>query len=99
MLDEVPDRVDLKNVLQCSLVIDMKDGNMGSIRFVNAGHRTLGKVLAEAEYKDADGVPVSIAINADNNGDLFELDFWKVDFSALKRYPQPSDLYSIQRPK
>jgi hypothetical protein len=51
-----------------------------------------GKVLAEAQSTDEDGVSVSIAINADKKGDLFEVDFWKVDFSPLKRYPKLSDL-------
>jgi hypothetical protein len=72
--------------------MDMKDGNMGSIRFAKDERRIMGKILAEAQYTDEDGVLVSIAINADNKGDLFEVDFWKVDFSPLKRYPKPSDL-------
>jgi hypothetical protein len=77
--------------------MDMKDGNMGSIRFARDGPRVLGKVLAEAQYTGEDGVCVSIAINADNKGDLFEVDFWKVDFSPLKRYPNRSDLRSVHR--
>ena len=82
----------LKSTLQSSRVIDMKDANMGSIRFARDERRIFGKVLAEAECTDEDGTCVSIAINADNKGDLFEVDFWKVDFSPLKRYPKPSDL-------
>ena len=65
---------------------------MGSIRFVQPEPRSFGKALVEAQYVDSDGVLVSIAVNADNSGDLFEVDFWKVDFSPLKRYPKPSDL-------
>lgn len=65
---------------------------MGSIRFARDERRIFGKVLAEAQYTDEDGVCVSIAINTDNKGDLFEVDFWKVDFLPLKRYPKPSDL-------
>lgn len=83
----------LKDDIQSSRVMDMKDGNMGSIRFVRDEPRVFGKVLAEAQYTDEDGVLVSIAINADNKGNLFEVDFWKVDFSPLKRYPKPSDLF------
>jgi hypothetical protein len=82
----------LKGALKSLRVMDMKDGNMGSIRFARGERRTFDKVLAEAQYTDEDGVCVSIAINGDNKGDLFEVDFWKVDFSPLKRYPQPSDL-------
>jgi hypothetical protein len=70
----------------------MKDGNMGSIRFARDEPRIFGKVLAEAQYTDEDGVCVSIAVNADSKGDLFEVDFWKVIFLPLKRYPKPSDL-------
>jgi len=65
---------------------------MGSIRSARDERRIFGKVLAEAQCTDEDGVCVSIAINADNKGDLFEVDIWKVDFSPLKRYPKPSDL-------
>ncbi len=84
--------VGLMDVLQSSRVIDMRDGGMGSIRFVKTKPRVFGKVLREAQYIDVDGVCVSITINTDNLGDLFEVDFWKVDFSPLKRYPKPSDL-------
>jgi hypothetical protein len=61
-------------------VTDMQDGGMGSIRFLGSGARALAATLAEAEYKDSDGVPVSIAVHADKEGQLFELDFWSVDF-------------------
>ncbi len=82
----------LGNTLSASCVTDMDDGGMGSIRFVQPEPGTFGKELAEAEYVDSDGVLVSIALNADTNGQLLELDFWKVDFSPLRRYPKPSDL-------
>jgi len=73
-------------------VRDMEDGGMGSIRFEPYSSRRYGKTLAEAQYTDADGVPVSIALNADEDGLLFELDFWKVDFSPLICYPKVGDL-------
>lgn len=73
-------------------VIDMQDGGMGGIRFVRSESRHFGKELARGKYMDADGVPVSITINADDRGGLFELDFWKVDFSALKHYPRPLEI-------
>ena len=77
---------------------DMHDGGMGSIRFLAPGSRSFGMALIAAQYLDTDGVLVSIAINADKQGKLFELDFWKVDFSSLKRYPNPSDLSGIEPP-
>ncbi len=80
---ELLDRVQVK---------DMQDGGMGSIRFDGSDSRRFGKTLAEARYMDNDGTLVSITLNADEQGKLFELDFWKVDFSPLRRYPQPFDL-------
>jgi hypothetical protein len=73
------------------LVMDMKDGGMGSIRFVGAPGRKMGKVAVEARYTDSDKIPVLISINLDEEGRLFELDFWKVDFSPLKRYPKTTE--------
>jgi len=74
-------------------VQDMQDGGMGSIRFLpTARTRQFGKALANAEYTDEDGVLVSITLNGDDNGEPYELDIWKVDFSPLKRYPKPSEL-------
>lgn len=74
-------------------VEDMNDGGMGGIRFVSSNpQRQLGGTLAEAEYEDADGIKVSITLNADQYGDLYEIDFWKVDFSPLRLYPRPEQL-------
>ena len=80
--------------LSSVLVEDMSDGGMGSIRFLksNESESHLGKAVAKAEYTDEDGVLVSIVINVDQDGDLYEVDFWKVDFSPLKRYPRASDI-------
>src|SRR4051812_15966082 len=69
------------------LVVDMRDGGMGSIRFVNHGDRRRSCSIAEAEYVDDDGVLVCIELNVDGSDELFELDLWKVDFSPLQRYP------------
>ena len=80
------------NMLETSRVADMQDGGMGGIRFVGPEPRTFGKAIAEAQYVDSDRILVSIVINGGSNGPLFELDFWKVDFSPLRRYPKPSDL-------
>ena len=76
------------------LVEDMSDGGMGSIRFLPSPDQAsrAAHVIAEGEYVDEDGVLVLIAINADQNDELFEIDFWKVDFSPLKRYPRASDI-------
>lgn len=73
--------------LECAQVRDMDDGGMGSLQFAGGERRSLGSCLVEADYLDRDGVPVSIALNLDTNGLLYELDMWKVDFAPLKEYP------------
>ncbi|MFK4505936.1 hypothetical protein LPJ38_32325 [Bradyrhizobium daqingense] len=72
---------------QChlGLVEQMNDGGMGSLRFVGGEDRRFGRCVGEAEFDDADGVLVSVALNVDQRGELFELDFWKADFSPLQR--------------
>ena len=89
----------LESALKDSRVAEMQDGGMGSIRFLGSGSKTFGMELVEAKYLDSDGVLVCIAVNADKQGQLFELDFWKVDFSPLKRYPNPSDVSDISIPR
>lgn len=74
------------------LVEDLNDGGMGSLRFVGSPDRRFGECVGEAEFDDADGVTVSVALNADQSGELFELDVWKVDFSPLQRIAALSDL-------
>ena len=85
--------------LQECLVRDMADGGMGSIQFCkhSSQERTFGQQIAEGSFHDADGVLVSVTLNVDQDGDLFELDLWKVDFSPLIRYPDLEDLAIIQR--
>jgi hypothetical protein len=86
--DELLDR------LSAYSVEDMLDGGMGSIRFTDesGAERRLAEAIAEADYIDEDGVFVSIVLNTDTSGRLYEVDFWKVDFSPLRRYPSSSDL-------
>jgi hypothetical protein len=93
LLKASPSRERLAKGLGTAVVEDMNDGGMGSITFVYPdGRRHMSFELAEASYTDEDGVLVSIALNLDNSGDLFELDFWKVNFDPLLRYPRPSEL-------
>jgi hypothetical protein len=89
------------NGLETRVVEDMADGGMGSIRFKqqHGKSREFGKAVAEAEYVDADGIVVNIAVNVDERGELYEVDFWKVDFSPLLMYPKPAQLLKIVTPK
>jgi len=69
------------------LVKDLNDNYIGSISFDIENKQARQKSIATAEYIDIDRVFVDIELSIDEEGKLFELDFWKVDFSELKEYP------------
>jgi hypothetical protein len=81
-------------------VRDLSDGGMGSIEFLTETglERRQAKCIAEADYMDSDGIPVSIAANVDQHGRLFELDIWKVDFSPLRTYPSAQTIRNVRTP-
>ncbi|MGL4426336.1 MAG: DUF6984 family protein [Alphaproteobacteria bacterium] len=91
ILKNVPNSESLAKNLEISSVEDMEDGKMGSIKFINESSKIkskkFGSVLKALETLDLDGVPISISLNLDEDGELFELDVWKVDFSPLKKFP------------
>jgi len=69
-------------------VTPMLDGGMGSLALgANYESRSLGRELAECHFIDADDVPVSVTLNADSNGDPYEVDVWKVNFQPTIRWP------------
>ena len=70
-------------------VEEMDDGGMGSLKVVVEGedNRVYSKELAKADLYDIDEVPVFVSVNLDSNGDFFELEVFKGDFSPLKRFP------------
>jgi hypothetical protein len=84
-----PQAAQLLGSLVGARVEEMNDGGMGSLRFCasDARPRRLGAQLVEKEFIDSDGIPIMVAINLDEHGDLYELDIWKVDFSPLKQLP------------
>lgn len=75
----------------------MEDGEMGSLLFENLGDydRRFGEAVAECCYDDSDGILVSVTLNLDQRGALFELDSWKVDFSKLQRWPAKDEIRSV----
>ena len=80
--------LDKINLHDC-MVEDMDDGGMGSLFFCSPHlDRILGNEIANFNFTDSDGVPVISTLSLDNFGDLFELDIWKSDFSALKKFPE-----------
>lgn len=69
----------------------MADGEMGSLALTCGqalqASRDIGRRAAEVQFEDADGVTVVASLNVDQEGQLLELDMWKLDFSPLVRIP------------
>jgi hypothetical protein len=78
------------------LVSDLDDGGMGSIRFDLGDKRQFGNELIQVNYVDDEGIDVIISLYLDDQNDLFELEFWKVNFNELKRYPKPKDYNKLK---
>lgn len=76
-------------------VVDMLDGGMGSLYIVNPlktrEERKMDKSIIEKQFYDVDDVPISVCINIDTDGNLFELDIWRVDFNPLINFPKYSN--------
>lgn len=72
-----------------SHVSDMNDDGMGSLQLNNGKHF---KDLVQVKYIDLDGQKVIITLTENENRELFELEFWKVDFMPLKKFPLPEEL-------
>ena len=70
-------------------VFEYEGGIMGSINFAGSDPDAYDDDMIQAEYKDVDGVDVLITLTKDKNNRLLDLDFWKMDFSKLIRYPKP----------
>jgi hypothetical protein len=47
--------------------------------------RRLGQRIAEMQFDDADGVAILASLNVDKEGDLYELDVWKTDYTPVIR--------------
>ena len=74
------------------LVCPMSDGGMGSLHLFPEGidleaKRQFGQQVSECHFKDKDGVEIIASLNVDVDGNLFELDIWKTDYSPLIDIP------------
>ncbi len=91
LLQGKPETVHFIDALDDFAVKPLADGGMGSLSFVPKGienvSRSFGHQLSLGEFTDSDGVPVSVAVNVDSQGQLYELDVWKVNFSPLLAWP------------
>jgi hypothetical protein len=66
-------------------VVELNDGGMGSLGIgKNYSNISFGKQVAKYKFKDEDGVEVFFALNLDTNGELYEIDVWKIDFSPTR---------------
>ena len=53
---------------------------------------SLSRGRPETEYYDDDGIAVSIGLNLDDSGELYELDVWKVNDTPLISWPKIDEL-------
>ena len=92
LLEMAPNGAMLKRQLANARVQEMSDGGMGSMRLVGPEGRRMEREAVAAWAEDADGVPLELSVNVDEQGNLFELDIWRVDYSPLKRLPEPAQI-------
>ncbi len=95
IIQETPEAQSIIKGLKDLLVEEMEDGGMGSLRVYIDGEdrRIYGSDLGTgADFTDIDGVPVFFNVHLDTNGDFFELDVFKGDFSPLKQFPAINQL-------
>lgn len=60
----------------------MDDGGMGSLKIgANYSGRSYGSCASEYQFTDSDNIAVSATLNLDKEGNLYELDIFKADFS------------------
>jgi hypothetical protein len=74
-----------------NLVEEYEGGKMGSIG-IGKPNAVYDGDLIQVDYKDTDGTDVVITLTKDTDNQLLDLDFWKVDFSKLLKYPKPENL-------
>jgi hypothetical protein len=65
---------------------------MGSINFTLSDQSDYDSDFVRVEYVDEDQFGVLISLTKNKAGELLDLDFWKVNFSKLLRYPKPEDV-------
>ena len=73
---------------ESNLLVAPINGSPGSLLFFPQGvsevGRTLGIQASECLFWDLDDVAVIAALNLDTQGNLYELDMWKTDFTKIK---------------
>jgi hypothetical protein len=90
MLSQVPNSDYFIKKLPSLLVTELSNG-MGSFKFLSetSQKRTMQKEVAHINLHDVDNIPLSITLNLGTDGELYELDIFKADFTILKQFPLP----------
>lgn len=78
-------------------VLNLNDGGMGSIQFIENSLNNYYKDLITVEYIDTDGIPVSITLTITVDNLLYDLDFFKADFNKLCHYPTIDKVIIVKR--
>ncbi|MEO7211953.1 hypothetical protein [Mucilaginibacter sp.] len=92
LLKQVPNCDHFLQKLADLQVEEMKDGKMGSLKFIPkiSKKQTMKAEIARIDtLTDFDGVLLSITLNLSTDNELYELDIFKGDFSPLKQFPLP----------
>lgn len=87
----VKSNLDPNQFIISDMVDEYEGGKMGSIGLGKVGAVYESDII-QAEYADLDGVEVIISLTKDTENQILDLDFWKVDFSKLLKYPTPLEL-------
>ena len=89
LLQRTGDLAARKSRLADMHVQEMPDGKMGSLYFVSETklpeQRRFGRRISEIQFNDVDGVAILASLNVDKDGDLYELDVWKTDYTPVIR--------------
>ena len=91
----------VKNDLINSIVEEMNDGGMRSLKFLSVKNveSIMKDEIANIDLNDSDGMPLSITINTNKDDEIYELDIFKADFSPLKQFPLPPYKFKLYREK
>ena len=94
MVRDLPEAQNLLRGINNAVVEDMNDGGTGSLKFIDLTKTKtrIAMQVCAATFMDMDGMPASVTINIDQDGDLFELDIFKADNSRLKSFPSPGEV-------
>lgn len=79
--------------LDTLMVRPLSDDGMGSLAITPfETSRRFGSKRSECHFYDSNHVPTLAMLNADQDGQPFEIDLWRVDFAPTVVWPLRTDL-------